>query len=251
MTCRNCNHIISTKSLFCEACGEKTTFKRLTIKTFISDFFNQFLSIDNKFLKTFLALFTKPENVIDSYIHGFRKNYINVIPYLGLSITLIGVQFFVLKQFFPELMAFNIQTEMPNNFDFNSIVNKISEYQGLIAVLSIPIYALISRFVFIDIDKYNIAEHLVIITYSAAQLYILTFVLVIISLPLNINFNTLSTFIFIPTFLYVAFIYKNLYPVSWKSALLRSLAYNTLTVAFVFLTSAVLSIVYFIIKTTL
>jgi len=170
---------------------------------------------------------------------------------LGLSITLIGVQFFVLKQFFPELMAFNIQTEMPNNFDFNSIINKVSEYQGLIAVLSIPIYALISRFVFIDIDKYNIAEHLVIITYSAAQLYILTFVLVIISLPLNINFNTLSTFIFIPTFLYVAFIYKNLYPISWKSALLRSLAYNTLTVTFVFLTSAVLSIVYFIIKTTL
>lgn len=251
MTCRNCNHLISTKSLFCEACGEKTTFKRLTIKTFISDFFNQFLSIDNKFLKTFLALFTKPENVIDSYIQGFRKNYINVIPYLGLSITLIGIQFFVLKQFFPELMAFNLPTEMPGNFDFNSILNKVHEYQGLIAILSIPVYALISRFVFIDMDKYNIAEHLVIITYSAAQLYILTFVLVIISLPLNINFNTLSTYIFIPTFLYVAFVYKNLYPISWKSALLRSLAYNTLTVVFVFLTSAVLSIIYFIIKTTL
>jgi hypothetical protein len=148
-------------------------------------------------------------------------------------------------------MAFNLPTDMPGNFDFNSILNNVYEYQGLIAILSIPVYALISRFVFIDMDKYNIAEHLVIITYCAAQLYIFTFILVIISLPLNINFNTLSTYIFIPAFLYVTFIYKNPYPISWKSALLRSLAYNTLTLVFVFIATTILSLIYFIIKNTL
>ena len=246
MECRNCNHLISTKSAFCEACGEKVIFKRLTIKSFISDFLNQFLSIDNKFLKTFINLFTKPEIIIDNYIKGFRKNYVNVIPYLGLSITLIGIQFFILKKFFPELMTFNLPTDEPANFDFNSVLNKVYEYQGLIAILSIPIYALLSRFVFINSKKYNIAEHLVIITYSAAQLYIVTFAATLISLPLAINFNTLSSFVFIPALLYMALIYKKLYSISWKSAALKSLAYNILSVLFVFIVSIILSFIYLI-----
>ena len=88
MNCKNCNLLISDKDNFCNSCGAKVIRNRLTIKSLFEDFSEQFLNYDNKFLQTFLHLFTKPEVVIDGYINGTRKKYVNVISYFAIALTL-------------------------------------------------------------------------------------------------------------------------------------------------------------------
>ena len=65
------------------------------MRSIAADINEQFLNIDNKFLKTFFHLFTKPDVVIGGFINGTRKKYINVIQYLAISLTLLGVQLFI------------------------------------------------------------------------------------------------------------------------------------------------------------
>ncbi|MGB5420497.1 DUF3667 domain-containing protein [Algibacter sp.] len=248
MTCRNCNSLISESSIYCNSCGEKAAFKRLTIKSFLLNFLHEFLSIDNKLVKTFKTLFTRPENVINSYVNGFRKKYINAIPYLGLTLTLIGLQFFILKKFFPELLNFSLAPKASNEVaDFKSIMDLIYDYQGLITVISIPIYALISRLIFLDSKKYNTAEHFVIISYASAQLYLVSFFIVLISLPMGVNYNNLSTYLAIPMFFYMIFLYKRLYDFSVISSFLRALAYSLLSLISITIFGTVITIIYFII----
>lgn len=95
MECKNCNIPIISNQRFCSNCGELINAKRLKVKSIMSLFLSSFFSLDNKFSRTFKDLTIKPEFVIDSYVNGFRRKYINVISYLGLTITLIGFQFFV------------------------------------------------------------------------------------------------------------------------------------------------------------
>ncbi|WP_175487073.1 DUF3667 domain-containing protein [Zunongwangia mangrovi] len=52
---------------------------RLDLKLVFEEFSTIFFNIDNTFLKTFTTLFKAPEKVIDSYITGVRKRYLNVI----------------------------------------------------------------------------------------------------------------------------------------------------------------------------
>ena len=103
------------------------------------------------------------------------------------------------------------------------------DYQGIIAMASIPIYALISRFVFIDSKKYNIAEHFVIITYISTQLYIAMFFVVMATLPFGFNYNSFSSLTVIPLFIYTVFVFKRLYNFSLKSIIFRIFGYLILS----------------------
>ena len=244
LACSNCTNLLLEESNFCNLCGEKTTYKRLTVKSFFTHFINQFLSIDNKLLKTFLDLFTQPELVVDSYIKGFRKTYVNVISYLGLSITLMGLQFFILKKFFPELLQYSSGLKQPEGFDINSVMDFITEYQSVITLVSIPIYSLISRFVFKKHGKYNVAEHFVIITYTSAHWFIISFFIVLITLPFELNFYSTSQLISIPSLFYMAHVYKKLYGFSWKSTILRTILYAMLSFLFPMLIALIFGISY-------
>ncbi|WAC01775.1 DUF3667 domain-containing protein [Lacinutrix neustonica] len=73
---------------YCNGCGAKVIKNRLTMRNLFEDFTYNYLNYDNKFLRTFLNLFTKPEAVITSYIDGTRKKYVNVISYFAIALTL-------------------------------------------------------------------------------------------------------------------------------------------------------------------
>ena len=244
LACKNCKNLLLEKSNFCNLCGEKTAYKRLTVKSFFAHFINQFLSIDNKLLKTFIDLFTRPDLVIDSYVKGFRKTYVNVISYLGLSITLMGLQFFILKKFFPELLQYGSGLEQPEGFDINSVMDFITEYQSVITLVSIPVYSLISRFVFKKSKKYNVAEHFVIITYTSAHWFIISFFMILITLPFGLNFYNASQLISIPALFYMAHVYKKLYEFSWKSTILRTILYVVMSFLFPMIIALIFGILY-------
>jgi len=225
MNCRNCNTQVVDESHFCTNCGEKIPFKRLTTKSILTSAIQNFLDIDNKFLKTFRNLFIKPEVVIDDYAKGFRKNFVNVIGYLGIGITFVGLQFFILKKFYPEVLSVNSEGPKNHRFDIQEVMNVFYDYQGLITMLLIPVFSVVSWLLFIDSKKYNIAEHFVINAYTTSQGIIVMFFVAMITSPLGISYSTLTLTSIIPLFIYMTFVFKRLYNISTISSLVRTIAY--------------------------
>ena len=90
MQCKNCGNQLRTDYSYCPNCGAKVIRNRITVKNLWFDIVDRYFNLDNTFLKTFLHLFTKPQIVIEGYINGIRRKYLNPISYLGISLTLSG-----------------------------------------------------------------------------------------------------------------------------------------------------------------
>lgn len=83
MDCKNCNNSLPIACSYCPDCGAKVIRNRLTLKNLWSDVTERFFNLDNTILKTFLHLCTTPDVVIQGYISGVRKKYMNPIGYLN------------------------------------------------------------------------------------------------------------------------------------------------------------------------
>lgn len=237
MECKNCNRSTRTDYTYCSNCGAKIIRNRLTFKNLWYDVTERYFNVDNTFLKTFWHLFIKPEQVIGGYINGVRKKYLNPISYFAFSVILSGVMFFVLKKGF----KLNL---MPENLSGPNL-DKIYDYQALISYIAIPAYTIASYILFIDKNKYNLTEHLIINTYWLAQYTIVQFFVYIIVLGLfDISFSTMSNFFMALVVLYMLFILKRLHEVSLKGIIIRGLLYFPLY--FVAATTTVIPIMIYL-----
>jgi hypothetical protein len=64
--------------------------------------------VDNTLAQTFLYLFTKQEVVIDSYITGEPRRYLNPSSYPGIALTLPGITVFLMGRVFGDKINMNI-----------------------------------------------------------------------------------------------------------------------------------------------
>ncbi|WP_298896921.1 DUF3667 domain-containing protein [uncultured Psychroserpens sp.] len=250
MNCKNCNSQLSGDfDHFCSNCGERINANRLTVKSIVALFFSNFLSYDNKFIKTFRDLTLRPESVINSYNQGFRRKYVNVVSYFGLTITLIGLQFFVFRRFFPQLLSVGdlIENSVPvNNQMFNpeTFIDNFYQYQGLLTLVFIPVYALSSKLLFLDSNRYNLAEHFVINIYTNAHFLIFWFVLSMISIFFSINYNVFSQFAIIPMLIYMTYVFKRLFDIKTFNAFIRVVAYYLIVLVVMLVFAAIIGILY-------
>ena len=220
--CKNCNTQLLSKNDFCPSCGGKVIRNRLTLKALFSNFSEQFLNYDNKFLKTFLHLFSKPEEVIDGYINGTRKKYVNVVSYFAIAITLSGLLMFVLNKFFPGLLDFSSIENKNQVESINSIMDFTTEYQGLIMMFSVPLYALLSKITFFNFKKYNYTEHLVIFMFVSAQLSIIGILFILFTALTGISIMSIGVLIYPISIIYSAYCLKRLYKLSVGKIILKS-----------------------------
>ncbi|MGC1205164.1 MAG: DUF3667 domain-containing protein [Flavobacteriaceae bacterium] len=195
-------------------CGAKVIKNRLTFKNLAQDINDQFFNIDNTFLKTFIHLFTKPEIVINGFISGTRKKYITVIQYFAISLTLVGVQIFLMNTFFKDALQVEDMfgasfKDMPNqennpflpqNFDYSQINN----YQSLIYILSVPFSAIATWLAYkiIGDKRFNFTEHIVLNLYYSGQIIIVSSVLTILFLCFGIDYMTITYIVTAITFIY-------------------------------------------------
>ena len=223
MHCKNCKNILTDTSDYCNNCGAKVIRNKLTLKALFLHFSEQFLNYDNKFLQTFIHLFTNPESVIGCFINGTRKKYVNVISYFALAITISGLQLYLLNKYFPGLVDISsITVDGQEEFAKNNL-EFTQEYQSLIMMISVPIYAIISKIVFFNIKTYNYTEHLVIFMYIFSQMAIFGALFQIISAVFGISLGT-SSIIFLPIqILYSAYCLKRLFNLSFKGIILKML----------------------------
>jgi len=230
--CKNCQNTLSLDANFCEACGGKVIRNRLTIKNLFIHFVEHFLSYDNKFLKTFINLFKKPEDVIGSYINGTRKKYINAIQYFAIALTIVGLEWFIIKKFFPELMDISALAQKGTEEMAQKNVNFVQEYISIFMMLFVPVYALISRTVFFNIKTFNYTEHIIIFMYVIAQISIVGAFFNLVGVVFGISLGSLA-FVNGPfQLIFTAYCLKRLYKLDFLNLILRSLIFIIVCIIF-------------------
>lgn len=245
MECKNCQTFLSNEHDYCHSCGAKVVRNRLTLRNLFEHFSETFLNYDNQFLQTFINLFKCPEDVIGSYIDGTRKKYVNVVSYFAIAITLSGLQLFILNKFFPEAMDMSAWTTKGGEEFQRKNMMFLQDYQSIIMMLYVPIYAIISRIVFLDKKTYNYTEQLVIYMYIQAQISIASFLVTVILVMFGIDFGTLAIFMIPAMVAYSAYCLKRLYHLNGLELVLKTLIFIIILGVFLILiTFAFLGILY-------
>lgn len=205
----------------------------MTVKNLLVDFGEQYFNLDNKLLQTFIKLFTKPEDVIDSYINGTRKKYVNVISYIAIAITFSGLLIFIINKFFPDMMDFSVfaspgQEEFQKKNvafvqEYQSIL--MQEYQSILMILYVPAYALMAKLTFIGLKKYNFTELNVVFFYIQAQMSIALFFITLIFVSFGVKYGEIGIFVLPLMILYGAWVLKRLYNLTIGQIILRTLLF--------------------------
>jgi hypothetical protein len=101
---------------------------------------------------------------------GTRKKYVNVLNYIALAVTVSGLQLYILFKFFPDAMQ--LPDYMTNNNPMGEgLVNATFEYNSFWFIALIPLYALISKLAFKNIEKIQLCS-----SYRDYGLYTGTFI---------------------------------------------------------------------------
>lgn len=211
MECKNCDSSLRSDYTYCSNCGAKIIRNRLTFKNLWHDVTERYFNIDNTFLKTFLHLFTKPEIVIDGYIHGIRKKYLNPISYLGIALTLSGLLLFFLRKYaLPkiDLEAFGQSLKLETT---RKILNASLDISSFTFLLYIPLIAFAGWLIF-NKRSHNVSEYAVTAIYSLAHYSITTFP-ISLGLCLLVPENYLSySFVFIAIMaLYITYVVNRIH----------------------------------------
>ena len=250
MNCKNCTHQLKSEQKFCPNCGAKVIQNRLTLKSLWGEFSQRFLNYDNTFFKTVRHMFTQPEVVINSFIDGTRKKYLNVFNYFAISLTITGFFTFIFLKFFPEIFKgamdvlqasqqSKVQQEM-----FSDMMTTIFDYQSLMYFLMIPLLALISKIVFYNYKKYNYTEHAVIYLYAYSHTLVLLNVLYLISIIIYSPILNYLTALSIPfSILYVAYVLKRLYGLSFKKIFLKTLLFLVVGLGFYIIITLIVGVI--------
>ena len=222
MECKNCGYESEGEFDYCSQCGAKVIRNRLTTYNLWRDIIHRYFDIDNTFLRTFVHLITKPEVVIDGYIHGLRKKYINPISYFAFALTLTGLQVFLIRKFFPNAYDMSAMTVSGQEEFASTMLASIQEYSSLITMLMIPVYALMARIVFFNVKKYNYTELVVVFLYFGAEIGLISFLPTMAFLVMGFSFGDMTLWTVLLQIVFAAYYLKRLYKLSTKGIVLRT-----------------------------
>lgn len=240
MNCKNCDINLIPDASFCHDCGGKVIHKRLTIKNLLIHVSETFFNYDNKFLQTIIKLFTDPKDVIDGYVKGVRKKYIDPLGFFAISLTLSGLYFFLIKNYFPNIFDFMMVTSDSNTQMLTQkIIEPLIEYNSLMYFMFIPLAGLMSYLIFIN-KHYNFTEHIVIYFYTLPLLsnmsIILNMLVYLIYPKILLSF---SVFYFIGFFIYMGYVLTKIFTLSARQLIIKTLIF----LPFFFMVYLIISIV--------
>ncbi|GAB5565988.1 MAG: hypothetical protein Wins2KO_30510 [Winogradskyella sp.] len=236
MNCKNCHTEIHDHDDYCPSCGARVIRNRLTFKNLFEHISETFFNYDNKLLRTLISLIIRPEVVIDDYVNGVRKRFVNPISFFGLSLSLSGLSLFIIKKFYLEyfdMMAWMADLEIFNNPYSQEMLAEQSmgntmEYTSFIFSMMIPAFALISWVVFLD-NRYNFTEHIVLYMYSLSFYSILSVIfgqIIFLTTPESYIPFLLITYPIM--LLYHCYLLKRLFKLSIGQLVLRTILFLVL-----------------------
>jgi len=235
MNCKNCDSNFEDNSDYCNSCGAKVIRNRLTFRNLFEHIGETFFNYDNKLLRTFLDLFKKPEIVIGSYVQGVRKRYVNPISFFGITLTLNGLNIFLISKFYKKYLdVSNLLGDIGSSSDEGQkkameMVSEISlEYASLTFSILIPFGALISWIVFFN-KKYNYTEHVILYLYSMSVYSILSIVFGLLTLVIiPEKYLLFASIMYLFIFIYHCYIFIRLFKLSIWQLVLKTLMFLVL-----------------------
>ncbi|WP_031426325.1 DUF3667 domain-containing protein [Flavimarina sp. Hel_I_48] len=226
--CLNCKHELESNANYCLNCGSKIKELRFNLKRLLAVYSESFFSLENTFTKTFIDLWIRPDSVINGFVIGLRKRYMNPVSYFAMALTISGLQVFVIKKFYPDALANMYGSEKTG---FMSIA--VLDYQTLLTSASIPLMAFIGWIVFKTLKKYNYAEHLILNFYAYSQYAILATLAGTFCLIIGWDYGIFAFVMIFMTIVYYTYVYKKVFGLSIKGLIFRTLFF-TLMSGFIF-----------------
>lgn len=195
MTCKNCDARLRTDYLYCPACGAKVIRNRITIKNLWTDVLERYFNLDNTFIRTLVHLTTRPEVVIEGYLQGLRRKYLNPISYIGIAITLSGLIVFLMVKSADAINFDMLNNNVSTRYQ-EKVMGFILDYQALIFLLFVPMMTVAGWLCF-DQKRYNFAERTIIFMYALAHYSLIIFlpsIIVLFFIPEQyFNFSLIGT----------------------------------------------------------
>lgn len=168
MECKNCRQSIEDSQLYCGACGAKVIRNRLSFSILWVDFRERFLNFDTTFIRTLWQLTRHPGDVINGYISGIRKKYMDPITYFGIALTLSGFQVFLTQKFFKDAISLELWNSGLKNETYSKTMDSAMDFHVFFFVVLIPMFAFCGWIVF-NRQQQFFSEHLVSATYILAH----------------------------------------------------------------------------------
>jgi len=229
MNCKNCQTPQRTDYNYCPACGAKVVVNRLTFKNLTYDITERYFNLDNTFIRTVVQLCIRPEEVIDAYIQGVRRKYLNPISHLGIALTFSGLLIFIMQKVLTSEM-FNGYGAKLSEETSNKLWDTIIDYSSLLFVLYIPVFALAGYLTF-NRKNYLLSEYIIAYIYIMAQWSIVIFPISLITLlvapSVYMSFSFPLLFIMI---LYCVFVMQRIHRYTTGAMILRSFVFFLLTI---------------------
>ncbi|CAM1372028.1 DUF3667 domain-containing protein [Tenacibaculum xiamenense] len=252
MNCKNCNHTLEEDDLFCEKCGAKVIKERITFRFLIMELFAM-LGIDSLFFRTLKGMVIKPEVVLNEYLGGVRKKYVNPFAYLAVGAAASLVLFNIFQGSFSQMQYAINKTQIEklkvsankdlsaikdlNSEEFKKLSNEKAQakahlkfldlylsyflkFFNLITFLSLPIYALISKWTFRK--PHNYGEHIIINSFLSGTTMFFTGIIFLFTVFIN---PSLFFYSMIVSVLYYLYSFKRLYELNIKQAIVKLLRF--------------------------
>ncbi|CAM1343799.1 DUF3667 domain-containing protein [Tenacibaculum amylolyticum] len=253
MNCKNCGNTLENDALFCEHCGAKVIKDRITFKHLLQELFASF-GWDSLYFSTLKKMILKPQEVLNEYLDGTRKKYVNPFAYLAVGSALSLLLFSSFTEDFIDInnsmnkeKSEQLKTlanedltkykETVTKKEFKKLQNKkksaqfavkyqnafysfFVNYFNIVSFLIIPLYALMSKFTFRK--PHNYGEHIIMNCYLQGTTMYFSMLFFLLALLINPKIYIFSTFTFVAYYLYA---YKQLYCLSLKQLFLKLLRF--------------------------
>lgn len=238
LQCKNCEQPVHHTDKFCSNCSAKIISERITFKNLMYDLFRNTLGWDNKYLYTIKSLVANPGQVLNEYIDGTRKKYVQPFTFLAIGMT---IAIFVFNTFDEEYLTANHEfqksqlTWMGENFgtpfasaefqkeqlESSKKSTKIMlKYFNILVVLLLPIYSFIAFLVYRK--PYNFGEHIVINSYVQGLSFLSISILFLVSLVTHPLVYAANIILLICFYTYA---YAKLYKLSIVASILKVIVF--------------------------
>ncbi len=274
MYCKNCKHTLEESAQFCDKCGGKVIKSRISLKFLLIELF-AVMGIESLFFRTLKTMFTQPDKVINEYLTGVRKKYLNPFAYLAVGAALALVTFNFFSKEFMDIQSKNVpqqaiemrelaekdlstikglteeeykalekqQQAAKINIKFQEAFLKFFiKYFNLMAFLFLPFYALVSKWTYRK--PYNFGEHIVMNAYmqgSTMYISVLAFLISLYTHPLVYTFSIIL-FMF-----YYSFTFSKLYKHDLGQAIVKFLKFLLVLSVVIIILTVLLGVLSFII----
>lgn len=248
MNCKNCNHTLDDNAQFCENCGAKVVKSKINFKDLVTLFIDDIFGLDSRFFRTLKTMAIQPNEVLNEYLSGVRKRYVNPFAFFAIAagLSLIVYKYFeedflkVNSEFNKESIAELNETASINIAEFKDLpekklsklqqkkqmaslqlkfmdgyMNFTLNYYNIVMFLFLPFYALLSKWTYPK--PHNFGEHIIMNSYIMGFTTFVSLILFGFAIVIHPKFYNISILFNI---LFYLFVFGKLYNKSlWQSFL--------------------------------